>query len=63
MTMRDWGGLRPILEEAKAIADEQATKPLLDCPICGNVLDRRADGVVNCDVGHFRTLDMANGGT
>lgn len=60
--LRDWGGMRVILDEAKAIDEEQAKKPLLDCPICGNVLDRRSDGVVNCDVGHFRAWDTANGG-
>lgn len=51
----DFGGLRGIVEEARELAREQVSHPLIDCPICGTPLDQR-DGISNCPMGHFRTI-------
>lgn len=53
MSGRDWGGLRPILDEAKQLAEEERNRPLIDCPICGTPLDKNERGQVNCPMGHF----------
>lgn len=47
--------LLAIIKEEQKLAEEAARKPLVDCPICGNVLQVNSRGEKNCDVGHFRT--------
>lgn len=51
----DWGGFRRIANEARVLEEQDKAKPLVLCPICGNVLDVNARGEKNCDVGHYRT--------
>lgn len=51
---RDWGGLRSILDEARALDNEERTHPLVDCPLCGTPLNENARGEKNCPMGHFR---------
>lgn len=46
--------LLAILKEARVMADEDARKPQVRCPICGNYLDVNERGEKNCDVGHYR---------
>jgi hypothetical protein len=60
-TQRDWGGLRVIIEESKAIAEAEANAPLLDCPICGTPLDVNTRGERNCPMGHFTTNAQTKG--
>lgn len=55
MTNRDWGGLRGILDEAKDVSRESKQRPLIDCPICGTVLDVNSWGQRNCPMGHYQT--------
>lgn len=43
-----------IKEEAKQICAEDRAKPLVDCPICGEVLQENSKSVVDCPLGHFR---------
>lgn len=50
-----WNSLRGIIEESRADQIEIRNRPLVDCPICGAVLDRNAQGVANCPMGHYRT--------
>ena len=58
----DFGGLRGIVDEAKAIQDEVDARPLLDCPICGTPLQRRVrDGYGDCPMGHFETTAQTYG--
>lgn len=49
-----WAELIGIKEEARQMAAEDKAAPLVDCPICGTVLDENSRGVVNCPMGHFR---------
>lgn len=49
----DFGGLRGIVEEAKQLARDERAKPLIDCPVCGEPLDKNERGAVNCPLGHF----------
>ncbi len=49
-----WNQLIAIYEEARQIADDERTAPLVDCPRCGHPLDVR-DGIYNCPLGHFRS--------
>jgi hypothetical protein len=60
---REWGGLRGILNEARAIDDELRNKPLLDCPRCGTPLTppRASDGCRACPMGHFQTWAKTQG--
>ena len=51
--MSDFGGLRGIIEEAKALDAENRASPLVDCPVCGTPLDTNARGAKNCPMGHF----------
>ena len=54
--MSDFGGLRAMVEEARQLDTENATRSLLDCPLCGTPLDvRERDGLKNCPMGHFET--------
>lgn len=54
MTNRDWGGLRGIVDEARELDREEQMRPLIDCPICGTLLDENSRGEKNCPMGHFR---------
>lgn len=51
--------LLAIIKEAEQIRREDDARPLVDCPLCGNVLDVNARGEKNCDVGHFTTAQTA----
>ena len=51
---RDWGGLRSIIDEARAIDEELKRNPSPDCPVCGEVLDVNGRGERNCINGHYR---------
>lgn len=61
MTSRDFGGLGSIVDEARALDEENATRPLVDCPHCGTALQRRPDGLGNCPMGHFTTWAQTQG--
>lgn len=50
----DFGGLRGIIEEARQTDREERARPLIDCPICGTLLDENSRGEKNCPMGHFR---------
>ena len=49
-----WYTLIAIKEEARQIAVDERTAPLVDCPIDGTRLEFR-DGIWNCPMGNFRT--------
>ena len=49
-----WAQLIAIREEAKQLAKDELTAPLVDCPLCGIRLNVR-DGIYDCPLGHFRT--------
>ncbi len=57
---RDWGGLRPILEEAKAIVEAGTEHSLIDCPIDGEPLQENASGAVNCPLGNYYAPQRPN---
>lgn len=61
MSGRDFGGLRAIVQEARALDDEVDRRPLVDCPHCGTALQRRPDGLGNCPMGHFTTRAQTQG--
>lgn len=48
-----WNELIAIGQEAQAIARDNRERPIVDCPVCGQRLDRLGD-VLNCPLGHFR---------
>lgn len=54
--MAEWGRLGAISREAKEVAAQERRAPLVDCPICGEVLElngrtrQRA-----CPLGHYVT--------
>jgi len=52
--MNDWGGLRGIIDEAKQLDADEKARPLVDCPICGTVLQTNTRGAASCPLGHFR---------
>lgn len=52
---RDWGGLGGIVNEAHELERSQKAQPLVDCPICGTVLDVNTRNERNCPLGHYRT--------
>ncbi|HEX3088973.1 MAG TPA: hypothetical protein VHQ23_09980 [Ilumatobacteraceae bacterium] len=56
-----WGSLKAVTDEAKQIAQDNQTRPLLDCPLCGNRLVIKENGTRDCDVGHFRTTETTQG--
>lgn len=58
----DFGGLGAIVEEARALDDDNASRPLIDCPRCGTRLERNSAGVANCPMGHFTTSAPTQGG-
>jgi len=60
---RDFGGLRGIVEEARALDEEMSNRPLIDCPICGTPLSqpRLSDGKRACPMGHFQTFAQTQG--
>jgi C4-type Zn-finger protein len=49
-----WSQLTAIYQEARQAAEDERSVPLVDCPVCGEVLDVR-DEIYNCPLGHFRT--------
>ena len=51
MSMGD--DLMAIIKEAREIQEQDAQKPLIDCPVCGTRLDKNSRGAVNCPLGHF----------
>lgn len=52
----DFGGLGAIVEEARALDDDNANRPLVACPFCGTLLDiRERDSLRSCPLGHFET--------
>jgi len=52
-----------IIKEAREMAAEDSARPLRSCPLCGNPLTVNARNGAICDVGHYSTQDVANGGT
>lgn len=48
-----------IRDEAKQLRRADKEAPLLDCPVCGDVLDENSRGVVNCPSGHYRQQGRA----
>lgn len=60
--MSDYGGYRALRDQARAEAVAERSEPLVDCPVCGTPLERRArDGMANCPLGHFRTRATTKG--
>lgn len=58
----DFGGLRSIVDEARALNTENAARPLRDCPVCGTPLEiRPRDGLRHCPMGHFETTATTYG--
>lgn len=51
----DWGGYRSIVDEARTRAEADSRAPLVDCPVCGDILAVNAAGERSCPMGHFRT--------
>ena len=51
--MSDFGGFGAIVKEAQGLAAAEREKPLVDCPVCGEPLQKNARGQVNCVYGHF----------
>lgn len=43
-----------ITKEAREMRREDDERELVDCPVCGEVLDENKDGWKNCPLGHFR---------
>lgn len=52
--MSDFGGFGAIVQEARALEEAERARPLVDCPVCGEVLKRNKRGAVSCPLGHFR---------
>lgn len=61
MVARDFGGLRGLIDEARALDEENENRPLVDCQKCGTPLQRRSDGLGNCPMGHFTTWAQTQG--
>ena len=51
--MSDFGGLGGIVKEARAIDEATKNRPLIDCPVCGEPLQKNSRGQVNCVYAHF----------
>lgn len=49
-----WNQLTAIRAEARKLAEDEKAAPLVDCPICGHLLNVR-DGIYDCPLGHFTT--------
>lgn len=47
-----WAELIGVRDEAVKFAAEDRARPIVECPRCGQVLDKRGD-LVNCPMGHF----------
>ena len=60
--MNDFGGYKALRTQARNEQQEWREQPLVDCPVCGTVLDVRADGLKNCPLGHYRTRSSNKGG-
>ena len=45
--------LLAISQEAKQMRADDQAKPIVECPICGQLLDVNSRGVRNCPFGHF----------
>lgn len=43
-----------IKDEARQMQAEDKAALLVDCPVCGAVLDENSRGEVNCPMGHYR---------
>jgi hypothetical protein len=56
-----WRDLLAIRDEARADVAANKAAPLVDCPRCGEPLDRRADGWANCPLGHYRIRATTKG--
>lgn len=54
--------LLALLKDSQRMRAEDAARPLVACPICGNRLEINERGERNCDVGHFRTDRTTVGG-
>lgn len=50
-----WAQLIGIKAEAREIKAADKAKPIVECPLCGEVLDE-LNGVVSCPWGHFRQV-------
>ena len=46
-----------IKEEARQMRAEDRAAPLVDCPVCGHLLNENSKGAVDCPFGHFRQQD------
>lgn len=51
----DFGGYKALMTQASTERKEWSDQPLIDCPVCGEVLDVRPNGLKNCPLGHYRT--------
>jgi hypothetical protein len=51
----DWGGYRALLDTERALDEAAALEPLVDCPVCGDILAINAAGSRSCPMAHFRT--------
>ena len=57
----DFGGYKALAQQAAKERKEWSQEPLIDCPVCGEVLDVRANGLKNCPLGHYRTRAATKG--
>lgn len=47
-------------KEARDMRAEDRAKPLVDCPTCGHLLDKRGE-LYNCPLGHWRQTGTQRG--
>lgn len=52
MSMGD--DLLAIIKDERKRREQDASRPIVDCPICGEILQKNSRGAVNCPLGHFR---------
>lgn len=50
-----WNELIAIKQEARDIRREDDEREVIDCPLCGTLLDENERGEKNCPLGHYRT--------
>ena len=55
-----WEQLITISKEARDMRAEDKAKPIVECPICGELLAVKGD-VLNCPWGHYRQTGTARG--
>lgn len=52
MSMGD--DLLAIIKSEREIRQRHDAEPIVDCPICGETLDKNSRGAYSCPLGHYR---------